>query len=175
MSAEALASGGSGDWGRGPLPRSTGVVDDPDMATDPRTGTEILDKDTCFELLRTADVGRLAFVIGNEVEIFPVNFIVDGDDLVFRTAEGTKLAGVVTAAAVTFESDGYEPATNEAWSVVVKGVAERVEHFDQIYAAQELPLFPWNTSPKQWFVRLRHNRLSGRRFAAHRDHEPMPD
>jgi hypothetical protein len=45
---------------------------------------------------------------------------------VFRTAEGTKLAGAVQGDEVAFEADGYERHTGEAWSGVVKGHAEEI-------------------------------------------------
>ena len=64
--------------------------------------------------------------IADRPEIFPINFVVDHGTVVFRTAEGTKLAGAVQGDAVAFEADGYERDTGEAWSVVVKGHAEEI-------------------------------------------------
>jgi len=63
-----------------------------------------------------------------------------------------------------FEVDGYEPEHGRAWSVVVKGRADNLERFEDLYRAQALPLFPWNAAPKERFVRLRPERLTGRRF-----------
>jgi len=56
---------------------------------DLRTGTEALAPNECWDLLRTADVGRLAAAVANRPDIFPVNFVVDNASVVFRTAEGT--------------------------------------------------------------------------------------
>jgi uncharacterized protein len=138
------------------------------MKTGPDSGVTVLGEDECWRLLRTADVGRLAVVLTGEPEIFPVNFVVDGHTLVFRTAEGTKLFAVTASSRVAFESDGYDPASGEAWSVVVKGAAERLEHFSDIYAAEELVLFPWQAGQKQWFVRIGHTTVTGVRFPAAR-------
>jgi nitroimidazol reductase NimA-like FMN-containing flavoprotein (pyridoxamine 5'-phosphate oxidase superfamily) len=124
----------------------------------------ILSEDECWRLLGTAEIGRLAVVLTGEPEIYPVNFVVDGRTVVFRTAEGTKLFALTVSARVAFESDGYLPETGEAWSVVVKGTAERLEHFSDIYAAEELPLFPWQSGQKQWFVRIGRATLTGVRF-----------
>ena len=106
----------------------------------------------------------MAVVLAGEPEIFPVNYVVDGRTVVFRTAEGTKLFGLTVSPRVAFESDGYRPESGEAWSVVVKGTAERLEHFPDIYAAEELPLFPWQPGQKQWFVRIGRATLTGVRF-----------
>ena len=132
---------------------------------DPRTGMTILDETTCWELLSTADVCRLAVAVGNDLEVFPVNAAVDGGTLVFSTGEGTKLAAVPIARSVAVEADGYDAATREAWSVVVKGYAERLEHFYDIERAESLALRSWSDHPKQWFVRVTPRSVSGRRFA----------
>ncbi|HEX6338604.1 MAG TPA: pyridoxamine 5'-phosphate oxidase family protein [Jiangellaceae bacterium] len=132
---------------------------------DPRTGMTILDDATCWELLSAADVHRLAVVVGDDLEIFPINAVVDGQSLVFSTGEGTKLAAVAIARNVVVEADGYLAATHEAWSVVVRGEAERLEHFHDIERAESLVLRPWSDHPKQWFVRVTPRSISGRRFA----------
>ena len=43
----------------------------------------------------SAQVGRLAVSIKEQPDIFPINFVVDHGTVVFRTAEGTKLAAAV--------------------------------------------------------------------------------
>src|SRR5262245_4343474 len=134
------------------------------MEISPDSGVTVLGEDECWRLLRTADVGRLAVVLTGEPEIFPVNFVVDGRTVVFRTAEGTKLFAVTASSRVAFESDGYDLASGEAWSVVVKGTAERLEHFSDIYAAEELVLFPWQAGQKQWFVRIGRTTVTGVKF-----------
>jgi uncharacterized protein len=125
---------------------------------------ELLDEDQCWELLAAVEVGRLAIAAAGEVDIYPVNFVIDGREIVFRTAEGTKLLEVVLAGRVAFEVDGYEPQQGRAWSVVVKGDAQDLDQFAEIYRAQDLPLFPWNASPKERFVRISPTRVTGRRF-----------
>ena len=54
-------------------------------------------------------------------DMFPINYVMDRGNVVFRTAEGTKLAAAVLGRAVAFEVDGYEPEAGVAWSVVMKG------------------------------------------------------
>jgi len=126
--------------------------------------TEMLDPQQCWELLASVEVGRLAVAAAGDIDIFPLNFAVDGESLLFRTAEGTKLVEVVLAGRVAFEVDGYEPTRGRAWSVVVKGGAELLDRWSDIYHAQDLPLFPWNASPKERFVRIVPQSMTGRRF-----------
>ncbi|WP_088319443.1 pyridoxamine 5'-phosphate oxidase family protein [Kineosporia sp. R_H_3] len=146
---------------RGAQTPSTGGVDEVARETG---AIEVLSPEQCWQLLTSAEVGRLAVAVAGDVDIFPLNFAVDDGAILFRTAEGTKLVEIVMAGRVAFEVDGYEPEHGRAWSVVVKGHAENLEKFDDLYRAQELPLFPWNASPKERFVKLTPARITGRRF-----------
>jgi len=129
-----------------------------------RSGTEVLETNTCWELLRATEVGRLAVSITDHPDIFPVNYVVDRGAVVFRTAEGTKLAAAVLGRAVAFEIDGYDPEHDQAWSVVMKGQATEIERMQDVFDALDLPLFPWHASPKHRFVRIEPFDISGRRF-----------
>jgi nitroimidazol reductase NimA-like FMN-containing flavoprotein (pyridoxamine 5'-phosphate oxidase superfamily) len=125
---------------------------------------EILSETECAALLSSVEVGRLAIAIADLPEIYPVNFVVDDGHIVFRTAEGTKLAGAVLGRGVAFEVDGYEPSDGHAWSVMVKGVATEIEKMEEVFAAADLPLFPWHNGPKHRFVRIDPTEITGRRF-----------
>jgi uncharacterized protein len=116
----------------------------------------------CWDLLRSQEVGRLAVAIANHPDIFPVNYVVDHASVVFRTAEGTKLAAAVLGESVAFEIDGE--SDGEAWSVVVKGPAVEIERMYELFDALELPLYPWHVAPKHRFVRILPELVTGRRF-----------
>jgi hypothetical protein len=133
--------------------------------TTDRLGMTVLASNESLELLRSSVVGRLAVSITDHPDIFPINYVVDHGTVVFRTAEGTKLAGAVKGEAVAFEADGYEPDSGEAWSVVVKGHAEVISRIHELLDdTTDLPLFPWHTAPKKRFVRIVPDQISGRRF-----------
>jgi uncharacterized protein len=129
-----------------------------------RFGTEVLEANVCWQFLRDAEVGRLAVSITNHPDIFPINYVVDRGTVVFRTAEGTKLAAAVLGRAVAFEVDGYDAGSGEAWSVVLKGRASEIQRMHDLFDATELPLFPWHAAPKPRFVRIEPDELTGRRF-----------
>ena len=126
--------------------------------------TEILSESECWELLDHAAVGRLAVDIAGQPDIFPINFVVDKSGIVFRSAAGTKLAGAVLNRVVAFEIDGYEPADRTAWSVVVKGEARQIERMQEMFEAEDLPLFPWLAWDKPNFVRIEPTVVTGRRY-----------
>ena len=121
-----------------------------------------------WERLRSTPMGRLAVSAGGELDIFPVNYLVDDGTLLFRTAPGTKLVELTVHSGVAFEIDGFDDIT--AWSVVVKGTAARLEHQDEIDRADMLPLTPWIPTLKYRYVRITPTSLSGRSF--HRGPEP---
>ncbi|HYN32594.1 MAG TPA: pyridoxamine 5'-phosphate oxidase family protein [Ilumatobacteraceae bacterium] len=126
--------------------------------------TEILSESECWELLGKADVGRLAVDIAGQPDIFPINFLADDGGIVFRSAAGTKLAGAVLNRFVAFEIDGYQPGDRTAWSVVVKGQARAVEGMQEVFDAENLPLFPWLGWDKPNFVRIDPTVVTGRRY-----------
>ena len=127
-------------------------------------GTEALTEDECWALLEATSVGRLAVDIAGKPDIFPINFVVDGNCLTFKTAAGTKFAAAALLHHVAFEIDGYEPLRRTAWSVVVKGRAHEVDRMEERFAAEDLPLFPWAAHPKPNFVRITPTEITGRRF-----------
>ncbi len=131
------------------------------MAED-REPVERLDERECWELLGLAPVGRIALAAAGEIDIFPINFAVHDGALWFRTAPGTKLVELTVNPEVALEIDGWD--AGEAFSVVAKGVAERVEHGSEIDVAERLPLTPWVPTLKYRWVRIRPRVLSGRRF-----------
>src|SRR6202162_4889219 len=99
----------------------------------PEGGIEVLSEQTCRELLASREIGRIAFAVGEDTEIFPVNYSTDGTIVVFRTGTGTKLAQS-TVSRVAFEVDEWDAAKKVGWSVVLKGVAQEVTHAGDPFA-----------------------------------------
>ncbi len=139
-----------------------------DVTSEKPLSSDALTVSAAWAHLRKASVGRLAVVVQGRPDLFPVNFLVDHGTVVFRTATGTKLDASV-GRPVAFEADGYEPATGEAWSVVVKGMAREVQELDEVIAALELPLVPWHSTRKPRILRIEPESISGRRFKVRAD------
>ena len=123
---------------------------------------EILSDDECWALLTGAVIGRLAYAVGDEVEIYPVNFMVRGRTVFFRTAPGSKLEAIGSRPKVAFEVDEHGPIW--VWSVIVRGRAERMSRDDEIEASGVLDLASWSPDEKFNYVRVTPSGISGRRF-----------
>ena len=123
---------------------------------------EQMSTDECWEILDRERFGRLAVAVQGEPDIFPINFLVDNGALLMRTAPGTKLTELVINAAVAVEADGR--SGDEAWSVIVKGLARMVDSFSETYADDEKPLETWLPSDKPIYVEITVRDISGRRF-----------
>jgi len=130
---------------------------------DDRSGIERLTKDTCLELLRGQQVGRLAVVSHGRPLIFPVNYAMDGESVVFRTATGTKFDAAVRETAVAFEIDDFDPIAREGWSVLVSGRAEEVVGDSHRNRLKHLPLRPWATGEKDHWLFVTATTITGRR------------
>ena len=132
------------------------------MNSDPVT---VLTEQECWELIRTHELGRLGFHLLEQVHVVPVNYAVDDDTLLFRTAEGSKLLAVVMHGDVVFEIDEYDDRS--AWSVIVRGKAQLLDEHEE-HRADNLPLRPWVDNPKYNVVEITPIEITGRRFRLHR-------
>ena len=119
----------------------------------------VLSDQESWELLQSQALGR-------------IGLSVDGERVVFRTGEGTKLAELAINGNVAFEVDNYDDAGG--WSVIAKGTAERLESMREIDAADELPLKPWVATIKYNYVAINVSSISGRRFVFGPEPERYP-
>ena len=85
----------------------------------------VLTEDECRVLLESGDLARIAFAFEGKVEIFPINYCMNGTIIVFRTGPGAKLSAVPKTA-VAVEVDSWDPTAGIGWSVVAKGLAEEI-------------------------------------------------
>lgn len=121
----------------------------------------VLHEDDCRKLLRAAPVGRLAFTDQALPTIQPVNFVLDGDDIVIACAPGSKLAAAARGAVVGFEADDFETNGRLLWSVTVVGRAQAVHEPAERARLSGLPLVTWAPGPREHFIRIRGYHISG--------------
>jgi hypothetical protein len=137
--------------------------DGPERPVTDRRGLLVLDLEDCLERLRSAPVGRLAFVHKGVPVILPVTHAMDGTNVVFRTTWGSKLEVAQAAGSVAFEVDGVDESMRIGWSVLVKGTASIAYEARDIERYERLDVPAWTGlgDDAMWIV-LRAEEISGR-------------
>jgi nitroimidazol reductase NimA-like FMN-containing flavoprotein (pyridoxamine 5'-phosphate oxidase superfamily) len=121
---------------------------------------EALTTEECLAHAATVPIGRLAVGQGDgPPHVVPVNFVLDGDVVVFRSDVGTKLQ-LVRGAAVTFEVDAIDVYRHSGWSVIFQGPAYEASHWE----TDHLQLEPWIPGSQAHWVRILPAVISGRRI-----------
>jgi len=130
-----------------------------------RNGLEILDRDECLRLLATARLGRVGITSGALPVILPVNFRVVDEQIVFRTAQGTKLDAATRGAVVAFEADDMDPFDHTGWSVMVTGVARQVTAPDELARLHVESIARWAPLGEVCIVAVSTEMVTGRRIS----------
>ncbi|WP_426303280.1 pyridoxamine 5'-phosphate oxidase family protein [Arthrobacter sp. R-11] len=130
---------------------------------------EELDTEECWRLLRETGVGRLGVIVDGRPDVFPVNYKVEDNTLVFLTAEGTKTRALDEDAAVALEADAVSSEFGMAWSVVVKGQAVAASSTKQALDSLSSALFPWQGVYKDRLFRITPDSVTGRRYSVTTD------
>lgn len=128
---------------------------------------EELSAPECLDLLRSHHLGRIAVIVDGRPIIFPVNYTLDGEAVVFRTDTGTKLSGAAMGR-VAFEIDSGDEATRTGWSVIVQGVGSEIttalDHRSE--QLRQLEIEPWVPGDRGRWVEILPQEITGRRLRA---------
>jgi nitroimidazol reductase NimA-like FMN-containing flavoprotein (pyridoxamine 5'-phosphate oxidase superfamily) len=116
----------------------------------------------CLSLLARHSFGRVGLSVDALPVVLPVNYVLDGERIVVRTGQGSKLAAALRNAVVCFEIDSIDPVGGIGWSVLVTGVAEELHGADAVRAAT-LPLRSWSPSATDHVVGISVDVVTGRR------------
>ncbi|MFR9806739.1 pyridoxamine 5'-phosphate oxidase family protein [Pseudonocardia sp. RS010] len=101
-----------------------------------------LGRDECLHLLAGEGVGRVVVTQGSLPAAHPVHYVLDGEEVVFRTPRGGTLAAAVMHAVVAFQVDHVDLDTRTGWTVNGIGEAYEVVEPGRLNALQ-LALSPW--------------------------------
>jgi nitroimidazol reductase NimA-like FMN-containing flavoprotein (pyridoxamine 5'-phosphate oxidase superfamily) len=126
---------------------------------------ELLTEEQCRKLLASEDLGRVGVSLGALPAIFPVNYRMVGEDIVFRAGDGVRRRAAIEGAVVGFEVDRIDPGRSSGWSVMVVGVAREVteaEHEELV----AMRISPWAAGERTHFIRVHPEMISGRRIVA---------
>ncbi|WP_248964396.1 pyridoxamine 5'-phosphate oxidase family protein [Sphaerisporangium perillae] len=127
-------------------------------------GLQVLSREECLVLLASVPVGRIVFTDRALPAVQPVNFVLDGESIVIRTAAGSRLASAATNAVVAFEGDEFDAGMRSGWSVTMVGHARAVQDLAEIDRLSRLPLMPWVPDGREQFIVMYPEHISGRRI-----------
>jgi len=123
-----------------------------------------LSPEECFERLEPGGIGRVGFASAEGVMMLPVNFVVTGKAVIFRTAPDTLLA-LYADGHLSFEVDHFDEEVRTGWSVLVQGHAQQVTDEREVTHLENVArLEPWAAGARDVYVRIVPIRISGRRI-----------
>lgn len=144
------------------------------MTTQKSTNKDIeeLSPEQCRALLGRHHLGRLAYLdtAGVFPVILPINYLLVGQELVFRSDSGSKLRAAVHNAPVAFEVDGVDPEREVGWSVLARGFVSEVTDRGQLEYLRQSPLHPWAPGAKAHYLSVAPRQLTGRQIVL----SPLP-
>lgn len=131
---------------------------------DDGAGLEELEAGECLALLRSLSVGRVAV---NRADlpplVVPVNYVMHGEALFFRTEPGTKFDALLREP-VSFQVDSIDPIHRTGWSVLIAGAAVPVTRGGDL-DGEEVVIESWVVDTHEHhLVRLMPTNMTGRRI-----------
>ncbi|MGR6915533.1 pyridoxamine 5'-phosphate oxidase family protein [[Actinomadura] parvosata] len=125
-------------------------------------GLQVLTHEECMRLLPSRPIGRIVFTDRALPAVQPVNFCLNDQDIVIRTAAGSKLAAATRRSVVAFEVDDFDTEARSGWSVTVVGYARVADDPAEIARLRDLPLTPWARG-RDHFIVITSVEATGRR------------
>lgn len=138
----------------------------------PEPGVTGMSEEECYARLRLHSVGRVSPGATDEPFVLPVNYVLDGGDIVYRTAPGS-LPGSVHGR-VAFEVDELVRPARLGWSVLVTGTAEAVRDEAEPRRLEGTRLASWVGGDRPLWIRIRPDKVTGRRILPHGAPPPSP-
>jgi nitroimidazol reductase NimA-like FMN-containing flavoprotein (pyridoxamine 5'-phosphate oxidase superfamily) len=128
--------------------------------TSERTPAELraLTTEECLERLAACRVGRFAVALpGQAPLVVPVNYVLDGDVVVFRSGAGEKVERLRQHPA-SFQVDQIDPGRQTGWSVLITGVAHEAAPAEVAH----LDVEPWAPGERRRWIRVVPHTMTGR-------------
>lgn len=150
------------------LTDSETLLEGADIAETDDSQFTVLERQTCFNLMASRDIGRVAFTIEGDAAptVLPVNYALVHDTIVFRsTLSGTIMRFAQGYAA--FQVDLFDEERREGWSVLASGRCRWVQDSGELARVPQgrLPK-PWAEGDRNQVLKITPGRVSGRRIAS---------
>lgn len=126
---------------------------------------EEIGREECLRLLKGQSVGRVGSSIQCRPIIYPVNYTLADDSILFLTRPGSDLDRSTEGTIVAFEIDSADFTYHEGWSVLVIGRSAHLSDPSALTRARGLSLAPWAGDERTSMVRIVLDHVSGRRIS----------
>ncbi|SDB84210.1 Nitroimidazol reductase NimA, pyridoxamine 5'-phosphate oxidase superfamily [Raineyella antarctica] len=124
---------------------------------------EALEPEDCRALLRTQEVGRVAWTSADAgILVLPVNYAMRGDLVVFRTSRDSVLADLAEGREVAFQVDDVDVETGNGWSVMAQGESATPKPGPELDELEKDGPEPWAIGDRDLLITLRVRQISGR-------------
>ncbi|AJE80684.1 MULTISPECIES: pyridoxamine 5'-phosphate oxidase family protein [Streptomyces] len=136
----------------------------PALVDGPQPPLVEMDESECRELLAGHGLGQVA-VFGSEgPDIVPVNYLLAGGEVVFRTSAGS-VPAAAAGADIALEADHFDE-DGKGWCVLVQGPARAVVGYDAVLRFEEqAEHLPWSGGASGLWIALSPVRMTGRKAA----------
>jgi uncharacterized protein len=125
---------------------------------------EIVNRDECLHLLHSVPIGRLVYTNGGLPAVRLVNFLLDGDTIVFNSGRGDKLRAAERGDVVAFEADEVDLDRHIGWTVTAIGHLSVVSDDEAAQLRRTLPVRSWLPIEEARLVRVGVESVHGRRL-----------
>lgn len=129
--------------------------------TQPPSTSHVIDlaPDECWALATSQPVGRLAWCGAHGPTVIPVNFTVNGAEVLVRTTAHSEAGRECDDSTVAFEVDAVDASTRSGWSVLMRGHA-RMEYGSSSDPGPDV----WLPGPRGLRLRIDVTEITGRRI-----------
>lgn len=127
---------------------------------DPRS----ISREQSLALVASVPIGRVVYTDQALPAVIPMNFVLDGDEVVIHTESGSTLAVAIRNAVVAFQVDDFDSDTTTGWSVTITGQAQLVDGEEEATRLARLPLRPWVPTTNGQFIRIPARHVAGHRL-----------
>ena len=126
-------------------------------------GESVLEEAECRQLLADGAVGRIGLTADELPVIFPVNYVVEGTAIVFRTSSGGVLGRAASwGRTVAFQVDSFDPAGRSGWSVLVQGELREAAPAEADVLTAKVQ--PWAGGDRPLVGKILPSTMTGRRI-----------
>ncbi|MEO7126272.1 MAG: pyridoxamine 5'-phosphate oxidase family protein [Nakamurella sp.] len=127
---------------------------------------DVLSSSRCYRLLAERSVGRIGVVSDGYPVIIPVNYAMDGETVVVRTARGS-VVGRADLTKASFQIDQFDPKRKSGWSVLLRGQLNALTVEDRnelIERTRATGVSPWAPGEHDLWMRISPEDVSGRQI-----------